>query len=341
MGRARVVLRVRRGAVPRDAVRRGTRWLIVATGVASAHGRVGWVGTIFVAEPERGRGLGGAITAAVIESLDRAGCATLALVATDLGRPVYERLGFETRTFYQTYELEGRSPAGPPGKAEVRPEESGTDDPAWPGGIRPFGPADVAEAAALDAVATGEDRRTVLAAMTAVDGGLSLRLADGSMAGFVLRAPWGGGATVARSADAAIHLLDARLSGPARTTLSVPACRSRTTPAAPRSRQPAGGPPGRRAVWSVARAWSGARSGARAGYGASSAWQSAKGDPQGASARVPGPSSRRTPRAAGGATGPGSRVALGRVGPQTPQAGGSPASNRRNPSSSSTGTPRS
>ena len=182
----------------------------MATGVASAHGRVGWVGTIFVAEPERGRGLGGAITAAVIESLDRAGCATLALVATDLGRPVYERLGFETRTFYQTYELEGRSPAGPPGKAEVRPEESGTDDPAWPGGIRPFGPADVAEAAALDAVATGEDRRTVLAAMTAVDGGLSLRLADGSMAGFVLRAPWGGGATVARSADAAIHLLDAR-----------------------------------------------------------------------------------------------------------------------------------
>ena len=42
-------------ARPLVAERDGT---IVGTGVASAHGPVGWVGTIFVDQAERGRGVG-------------------------------------------------------------------------------------------------------------------------------------------------------------------------------------------------------------------------------------------------------------------------------------------
>jgi len=71
---------------------------IVGTGVATVSGRVGWVGTIWVAPALRGRGLGRAITEAVIDELEGSGCRTLVLVATDAGRRVYERLGFEILT---------------------------------------------------------------------------------------------------------------------------------------------------------------------------------------------------------------------------------------------------
>jgi predicted N-acetyltransferase YhbS len=168
---------------------------IVGTGVASAHGAVGWIGTIFVAESERGQGLGRALTEATMADLRDLGCETQVLVATDLGRPIYERLGFATRTFYRTFELEGR----------ISADGETPDD-----GIRRFSAADLDDAAALDAQATGEERRGVLAAMTDVEGGLVLRSPGGMLEGFVLRAPWGGGATVAASLAAALRLLDAR-----------------------------------------------------------------------------------------------------------------------------------
>jgi GNAT superfamily N-acetyltransferase len=170
---------------------------IVGTGVASAHGRVGWVGTIFVDEALRGKGVGRALTEAVMAALRAAGCSTLCLVATDAGRPIYERLGFETRTFYQTFEAPGlaASDAGPTTNGDI---------------LSRFGAADLDEAAALDTLATGEDRRGVLAAMVAVEGGLALRGADGTLDGFVARAPWGGGGTVAVTPDAALRLLHAR-----------------------------------------------------------------------------------------------------------------------------------
>jgi hypothetical protein len=170
---------------------------IVGTGVASAHGRVGWVGTIFVDEALRGQGVGRALTEAVMAALQDAGCSTLCLVATDAGRPIYERLGFETRTFYQTFEAPGlaTTDAGPTTNGDI---------------LGRFGAADLDEAAALDALATGEDRRGVLAAMVNVEGGITLHEADGELAGFVARAPWGGGATVASSPDAALRLLHAR-----------------------------------------------------------------------------------------------------------------------------------
>jgi GNAT superfamily N-acetyltransferase len=167
---------------------------ILGTGVASVHGPAGWVGTIFVDPSERGTGLGRALTEATTAVIAAAGCATQILVATDLGRPVYERLGFETRTFYQVFEREGVAP-----------------DEAVDAAIRPFAAGDVEDAAALDREATGEDRRPLLAAMAATEGGIVLRGPDGRVAGFVLRTPWGGGATVARDPAAAGRLLSARL----------------------------------------------------------------------------------------------------------------------------------
>src|SRR6185369_6892980 len=43
---------------------------VVATGVGTANGPVGWIGSIFVSPETRGQGLGRAITQAIIDALD-------------------------------------------------------------------------------------------------------------------------------------------------------------------------------------------------------------------------------------------------------------------------------
>lgn len=166
---------------------------IVGTGVATANGPVGWVGTIFVAPDRRGHGLGRALTQAVVDALEAAGCRTLVLVATEQGRPMYERMGFEVQTTYRTLEAPGLPSAGPP------------DD-----RIRPFRPSDLAAMADLDRAATGEVRRHLLEAFATEESARCLVRPDGALGGFVVRAPWGGGATVAPDADDAIAILEAR-----------------------------------------------------------------------------------------------------------------------------------
>ena len=58
---------------------------IVGTGVGTANGTVGWIGTIFIAPDRRGHGLGRAITQAIIDRLESGGCRSLVLVATSAG----------------------------------------------------------------------------------------------------------------------------------------------------------------------------------------------------------------------------------------------------------------
>ncbi len=84
---------------------------IVGTGVATVSGPVGWIGTIWVEPAWRGRGLGRGLTEATIEAAEAAGCRTLVLVATDAGRPLYERLGFTVQTHYRILEASGIDPA--------------------------------------------------------------------------------------------------------------------------------------------------------------------------------------------------------------------------------------
>ncbi len=170
---------------------------IAGTGVATINGPVGWVGTIWVAPAQRGRGLGRALTEATIDAADAAGCRTLVLVATDRGRPLYEGLGFEVQTWYRTMEAPGLV-------AEATDtSENGASR------IRPFRTEDVAAIAALDRVATGEDRRSVITDLASPDGTRVLEN-DGSIGAFVIRAPWGGGATVAPRVEDALAILHGR-----------------------------------------------------------------------------------------------------------------------------------
>src|SRR5689334_2405825 len=57
-------------------------------------GATGWIGALGVAPEARRRGLGRALTEAAIARLHARGAATVLLFATDMGRPLYERLGF-------------------------------------------------------------------------------------------------------------------------------------------------------------------------------------------------------------------------------------------------------
>jgi GNAT superfamily N-acetyltransferase len=175
----------------------------VGTGVLTIHGAVGWIGTIWVAPTMRRRGIGLDLTQATIDAAGSAGCRTLLLVATDAGRPMYERLGFRTQTWYRTMEAQ----PGSAGRPEGRP------DPA----IRAFRPDDLPSLVRLDRAATGEDRAVSLELLASPDGTRVLERA-GDIVGFVARAPWGGGATVTPRLEDALALLDARrlAAGPGR-----------------------------------------------------------------------------------------------------------------------------
>jgi len=149
----------------------------VSIGAGIAFGQIGWIGGIGVTPESRRRGLGAEVTSAVIDELRRRGCTTMLLLATELGRPTYERLGFVTECDYVVADR---------GPAEV---------PALP----TVSPASLAAAAGLDAWATGSDRRAALAAAT---GGI---VEDD---GFVLQFPWTDRPVVASTPETGLRLLE-------------------------------------------------------------------------------------------------------------------------------------
>lgn len=165
---------------------------IVGTGVGTVNGPAGWIGTIFIAPDRRGHGLGRAITQAIIDRLESAGCRSLVLVATSEGRRLYERMGFEVQTQYRIMQAIGLPP--------VDRED----------GVRPFEVTDLPGLERLDREGTGEDRAHAIRRLADGETAKVVTGAEGGIDGFVIRAPWGGGATIARSADAALRIATAR-----------------------------------------------------------------------------------------------------------------------------------
>lgn len=72
----------------------------VACGVLSRTGPVAGVYAIGVVEEFRGRGIGECMTRAVLRAGRNAGCQIGALQSTEMARPLYEKLGFETVVTY-------------------------------------------------------------------------------------------------------------------------------------------------------------------------------------------------------------------------------------------------
>lgn len=69
---------------------------IAAVGSGIVYGPLGFVGNMIVAEAYRRQGLGSTVLATITEYLEASGCRRLELNATQEGRPLYERHGFET-----------------------------------------------------------------------------------------------------------------------------------------------------------------------------------------------------------------------------------------------------
>jgi GNAT superfamily N-acetyltransferase len=167
---------------------------VVGTGVATVNGPVGWIGTVWVASSLRRQGLGRTLTEATIEAATAAGCRTLLLVATRSGRPLYEGLGFEVQTWYRTMEAPGLAGGAAPSRDSVRD----------------YNPSDMPRLRELDRAATGEDRGHLLDAFASPPTCRVVVGDDDRPSGFVVRAPWGGGATIAPDPLDAMAILEAR-----------------------------------------------------------------------------------------------------------------------------------
>src|SRR6266496_749444 len=140
-------------------------------------GATGWVGAVAVVPEARRAGLGRALTEAAVAWLRERGAGTIQLYATDMGRPIYERLGFVAEG--ACVALGGRRQPGPP-----------------TGAVRAARPDDLQAAQAVDREATGEDRAALLTSLW--PGSALVAEAGGGVRGYHLPSPWrSGGATVA------------------------------------------------------------------------------------------------------------------------------------------------
>jgi ribosomal protein S18 acetylase RimI-like enzyme len=165
-------------------------------------GATGWIGALGVAPEARRHGFGRALTEAAIDRLRERGAGTVLLFATDMGRPLYERLGFVIE-----------------GAATAWRGNAGTATSALQ--VRRLCEDDRDAVVALDRAATGEDRSNLLRALHPLSGVAAER--DGALVGWAAKAPYGAGVAICGADDeAGIVLMATAAGGPAPATLVVP-----------------------------------------------------------------------------------------------------------------------
>jgi len=180
--------------------------VVVGTGSGLSFGATGWIGGVGVEPGSRGQGIARAVTEGISEWLRGAGARTLLLQATDLGRPVYDRLGFEAEGRYRMWSL-------PPARRRRRR--------GAPDGARPLEPHDFSAVLALDATATGERRDPAIRAAWS-SGGVALADGPGNLQAYHLDSPWGAGPTVAMDVASGLALLESAQRPDAGVRVGVP-----------------------------------------------------------------------------------------------------------------------
>jgi GNAT superfamily N-acetyltransferase len=174
---------------------------IVGTGGATVFPgapATGWVHGIVVRPDHQRAGLGARLTLSAVAWLRTRAAGAVLLLATDAGRPVYERLGFVAGERYGAFAWPRSRPDGHASLQRMEPRH-------------------LAAAGALDREATGEDRRGFIEALW--DSGWVAMRGD-ELVGFHLACPWGGGPAIARDPSSGRALL--------RRAASVEPRRSRT-----------------------------------------------------------------------------------------------------------------
>ena len=158
---------------------------VVAVAGCVGFGRTGWLGNVAVDDDLRGQGLGTTMSRTAVDCLRQGGAETVLLTATDLGKPIYERLGFaDDGVSYGIWE-QRRPPVLDGGSAaSVRPGQ-------------------IDAVIAQDAEATGEDRRGYLEPFA----DRARVPAAAGQAGYWLALPWGGGPVIAANPESARPLI--------------------------------------------------------------------------------------------------------------------------------------
>jgi GNAT superfamily N-acetyltransferase len=138
----------------------------VGTVAVFVFGPVAWVAMVLVDPTVRGQGIGTALMHHALDFLDRQGVCSIRLDATDLGRPIYEKLGFSAE--YQLARYEGRLPT------------------SLALGLGPVVRANMEAVLKLDHAATGTDRGRLLRLLYA-ENPAAFRLVEGE--GFLATRP--------------------------------------------------------------------------------------------------------------------------------------------------------
>lgn len=174
---------------------------LAAIGGVITYRGFGWLGLMAVRPDRQRRGLGRTVATAAIDWARGQGCATLCLIATPAGLPMYERLGFVHDGVSQ--ELSG-TPA--PARGPRFPLDCV---------VRPWTAADSSEVSAFDAPGFGANRSRVLTTYATEFAGSSWVARDGTGAvrGFLVvqddrLGPW-----TATDDGVAEQLLDVALAG--------------------------------------------------------------------------------------------------------------------------------
>ncbi|MFI9386798.1 GNAT family N-acetyltransferase [Kutzneria sp. NPDC052558] len=150
--------------------------------------RLAWVGMMLVAQRWNRRGLGRAL---MRHAMDHAGAGTIALYATESGRPLYEALGLRVAGTVSTHR----------GRFLGAGSRTGL--------TRPFTPADLAAVQRLDAEVTGADRRRLLTGYLRFAGQVRVVTEGGAITGYA--GSWRDGETVVIGPVIAARLADAKV----------------------------------------------------------------------------------------------------------------------------------
>jgi GNAT superfamily N-acetyltransferase len=165
------------------------------------HGSVGWLGNIIVAPEERRQGVGYELTTHLTEYLRSRGCTSQLLIATEMGKNLYSRIGFRPCAEYAFYR----------GKTAIPIRQSKA--------VREIGVDDLPSLAALDKESTGEDRfhfiKRLLSNARAYDPQPSTGIRGAYLPDF------GAGLIIAKDAEAGLELMKFRL-GRGETTATIP-----------------------------------------------------------------------------------------------------------------------
>lgn len=159
---------------------------IIGTGNVFLKEKVGWLANIMVNEKYRGQGLGFKMTQFLVDFLNRKGCETQLLIATELGKFVYKKAGFKTLTEYHCFDSDT--------KLDFTPTDS----------IRPLKEINLEAVYQLDKEANAENRIHLIDKYYST--GLGYFNTENELLGFYLP-HFGRGLILANNKEAGIELL--------------------------------------------------------------------------------------------------------------------------------------